>query len=326
MNPLNDQILQALPTSAPPQQKGEWDDFLPPVEGKVGDGFTARRAHGQHNGGDIHAAPGTPIVAPRDMVYLYGGKGGTNLRNNDYWAHFKDPETGKEYRFAHISGVPKLNPGDVVKQGEQWSAVGNVIDNPHVHMSVYNPKKGQSEDWPSALGLTQGRVAVASNPQLERKVNSVAATIPQQSEPQGESIAFDKGGKSYMDPSMLAAAGLGTSIPGLDVSDLRTGIDAGANTQTDFLGQVLGSLGSYKNPGLSLGGRLLDDLASTISDIFQGNRDKKLINQIMQNAGRHASWLQDISKNPPRPQWVDTVRGSSQMSGYGTQQGKYTTG
>ena len=74
MDPLTDQILQALP-QPPPQQKGEWDDFLPPVEGKMGDGFTARRDHGPHNGGDIHAAPGTPIVAPRNMSFKYGKQG-----------------------------------------------------------------------------------------------------------------------------------------------------------------------------------------------------------------------------------------------------------
>lgn len=323
MNPLNTQILDALPPP-PPQQKGEWDDFLPPVEGKMGGGFTAHRAHGQHNGGDMHAPPGTPIVAPRDMVYLYGGKGGTNLRNNDYWAHFQDPETGKEYRFAHMSGVPKLKPGDVVKQGEQWSTVGNVIDNPHVHMSVYNPKVGRSEDWPSALGLTQGQIAIASNPQLTKRVNSVASTIPQQSELQGESIPFDKGGKSYMDPSMLAKGGFGATIPGLDVGDLSTGIDAGKNTQTGFLGQVLGALGgggsgggggggggdSLQAIGGALGGPIGSGVVGLGEDILKG----LMLLKADKMARQHAGWLQSIAANPPRPGWARSMSGPGMNS------------
>jgi hypothetical protein len=313
MNQLTDQILQALPFSLP-QRDDKWSDFLPPVEGKMGDGFTARRAHGQHNGGDIHAAPGTPVVAPRDMVYLYGGKGGTNLRNNDYWAHFKDPETGKEYRFVHMSGVPKLNPGDVVKQGEQWSTVGNVVDNPHIHMSVYNPKEGQSEDWPSALGLTQGRVTIASNPQLERRIASVASTIPQQSEPRGESIAFEKGGRSYMDPSMLAAGGFGASIPGLDIGNLSEGISQGRDTQQSFLGQVLEALGSYGKKDGGLGGTIggmaggaavgagVGELAGDVVKLLMLNKADKMARQ-------HAGWLQNIAANPPRPDWARGMSG-----------------
>ena len=328
MNPLTDQILQALP-QPPPQQKGEWDDFLPPVEGKMGGGFTAHRAHGQHNGGDIHAPAGTPIIAPRDMVYLYGGKGGTNLRNNDYWAHFKDPETGKEYRFAHMSGVPKLNPGDIVKQGEQWSTVGNVVDNPHVHMSVYNPKQGRSEDWPSALGLTPGQTqtAGASNPRLERQVASTASTIPnQESQPQGESIAFDKGGKSYMDSSMLAKGGFGASVPGLDLGDLSTGIEAGKNTQTSFLGQVLGALGGgggkgSEDPG-GLGGMLGGAVGGPVGAVAGaglGQLGGDIVKMLMLNKAdkmgrQHAGWLQQVAANPPRPGWARSMSGPGMNS------------
>ena len=313
MNPLNEQILSAIPS--PPQQKSEWDDFLPPVEGKMGGGFTAHRAHGQHNGGDIHASPGTPIIAPQNMAFKYGKQGGSNLRNNDYWAHFDELDssgqpTGRELRFAHMSGVPNLKPGDVVKRGEQWSTVGNVIDNPHVHMSVYDNNKGHSVDWPSALGLTQGQTAIAtgSNPSLEKKVNSIAATIPTLSR-EGESIPFDQGGKSYMDPTMLAKGGFGASIPGLDTGDLQAGIDAGANTQPGLMQQILGALG-----GAGKDAGLVGNAINTIGSVATLPLDIAMLLKTDKMARQHAGWLQNVAANPPRPGWARSMSGPGMNS------------
>lgn len=107
----------------------------------------------------------------------------------------------------------------------------------------------------------------------------------------------------------------------------KSGRQRGA-TMDNFLTSVLGALsggggsGAMSNgffegdPGAdpitgqpmsnSLG---LGDVLSTVADIIKGKRDKKLINQAMQGAGRHATWLQDIAANPPHPAWVDVARG-----------------
>lgn len=299
----------------------------------MGDGFTARRDHGPHNGGDIHAAPGTPIVAPRNMSFKYGKQGGRNLKDNDYWAHFDELDannqpTGRELRFAHMSGVPKLKAGDIVQQGEPWSTVGNIVNHPHVHMSVYDNNKGRSVDWPSALGLTPGQsqtqTQLASNPQLEKRMNSTASTIPTPIN-EGESIPFDKGGKSYMDPTMLARGGFGLpAIPGTDTSDLSAGINAGANTQTSFLGQILSALGGGggggggggRSGGLSsgggldaIGGALGGPVGAAIGGLAQMGLEIPMLLKSDKMAREHAGWLQDIAVNPPRPGWARAMSG-----------------
>ncbi len=164
---------------------GLFDEFLPegmkpptmvvPVIGTMGGGFNDDRDGGsrKHKAGDIYAEPGTPVVAPADMEYLYGGKGGSHLRDNDYWAHFRDVNSGKEYRFAHHNDPSNLTPGDVVPQGEQWSTVGSAVDKPHIHMGVVHPETGH-EDWVGSLGLERGQNLA----QLEQKAGKVAAKTP----------------------------------------------------------------------------------------------------------------------------------------------------
>lgn len=148
--------------------------FVPPVEGTMGGGFNDKRSHGKHLAGDIYAAPGSTIVAPVDMEFLYGGKGGTNLRDNDFWAHFRDIETGKEYRFAHHDDPRGIEPGTIFKQGEPWSTVGNAISKPHLHMSVVG--KEEHEDWPSLMGWNRGQEIGVKKAESKAEVTAGSVT------------------------------------------------------------------------------------------------------------------------------------------------------
>lgn len=130
-----------------------------PVQGTISPHgtFSDTRDKGsrQHNAGDILATAGTPVTAPEDMELIDGGLGGQHLKDNDGWAWFRGKQSGKEYRFAHISGIGNLKPGDVVPAGQQWSTVGNAISGTHLHMAIRD-KDGKPIDWLKQAGLKAG--------------------------------------------------------------------------------------------------------------------------------------------------------------------------
>jgi hypothetical protein len=149
----------------------------------------------------------------------------------------------------------------------------------------------------------------------------------EQTQPQGESIPFDQGGKSYMDSSMLAKGGFGLpSIPNTDTSDLAAGISAGKNTPTGFLGQILAALGagggeSSEDPG-GLGGMIggaVGGPAGAVAGAGLGQLGGDIVKMLMLNkinkmAGEHAGWLQQVAANPPRPGWAKSMSGPGMNS------------
>ena len=155
--------------------------FVSPVTGEMGGGFNDSRSHGRHGAGDLKAPAGTPIVAPGNMEFVDGRQGGTNLRNNDWWSHWRDVDSGVEYRFAHHGDISGFKPGQVVKQGEQWNVVGSAIDDPHLHMAVHDPVAGKNIDWISPMGLKRGNKFDQGQPFLagdfEKRADKVAATV-----------------------------------------------------------------------------------------------------------------------------------------------------
>ncbi len=167
-----------------------FDEFIPtedvigglvsPVSGNVGSVYGDPRDGGarKHRGVDYSAPAGSEYVAPADLEYVRGGTGGTNLRNNDKWAHFRVIGTPYEYRVAHIGELPK--PGTVFKQGETVGTIGGVINSPHLHAAFYNSKTGQYEDMGSMFKLKRGHTLTAGQPllDLERRMEAVAGSGP----------------------------------------------------------------------------------------------------------------------------------------------------
>lgn len=90
----------------------------------------------KHEGVDIFAPRGTPVVAPTDGVVTRVGTG--NLGGKVIW--MKDLKRGHSYYFAHLDSQ-MVKPGAAVKQGDLLGTVGNTgnaRNTPsHLHFGVY---------------------------------------------------------------------------------------------------------------------------------------------------------------------------------------------
>ena len=85
-----------------------------------------------HEGLDIAAPPGTPIIAPADgMVLFVGERGGFGLTLEIDHGH------GYSTLYAHCQRI-KVEEGDVVRRGEIVAFVGNTgkSTGPHLHYEV----------------------------------------------------------------------------------------------------------------------------------------------------------------------------------------------
>lgn len=155
---------------------GDMANLVSPVTGEVGGGFGDERSGGKrkHMATDYVAPAGSEVVAPTNLEFVRGGVGGTNLRPNDRWAHFKIPGTDYEYRIAHQGELPE--PGTFFKQGDPIGTVGNVIKGPHLHAGFYNTKTNQYEDIAGKYKLSRGGKLEAGQPlsDFERRAETIA--------------------------------------------------------------------------------------------------------------------------------------------------------
>lgn len=95
-----------------------------PVGGKVGYGEIGAafgNARGRpHEGQDIFAAAGTPVVAPAAGIVVDAGSDGG--RGN--WAAIYDPEREQTYSYFHMIEAAEVAPGEKVKAGQRVGRVG----------------------------------------------------------------------------------------------------------------------------------------------------------------------------------------------------------
>jgi murein DD-endopeptidase MepM/ murein hydrolase activator NlpD len=101
-----------------------------------GDGIGAGRTGHTHQGVDVPAAEGTPLVAPvagtvRYVDYQAGGAG-----------HYVvvDAADGRSFFFAHIkAGTITVTPGTPLTPGQQFAQVGSTGDSsgPHLHFEIW---------------------------------------------------------------------------------------------------------------------------------------------------------------------------------------------
>lgn len=116
--------------------------LINPVSGasnrSIGSFYGADRDGGRrsHEGVDIFASRGTPVVAPTDG---YVNRVGTNrLGGNVVW--MRDRERGHAYYFAHLD-KQLVESGIQVQQGDTLGLVGNTgnahTTPPHLHFGIY---------------------------------------------------------------------------------------------------------------------------------------------------------------------------------------------
>ncbi len=129
--------------------------FVTPVDGRLSSLFGLKRFFNEipkrpHNGLDIAAATGTPIVAPAAARVINTGH--YYFNGNTV---FLDHGQGLLSAYLHMHEI-KVKPGDSVVQGQQLGTVGasGRVTGPHLHWIVYlnktpvDPALFISEDIP----------------------------------------------------------------------------------------------------------------------------------------------------------------------------------
>ncbi len=112
--------------------------FIAPVDGRLSSLFGLKRFYNNipkrpHNGLDIAAATGTPILAPATAKVIDTG----NYYFNGNTV-FLDHGQGLLSAYLHMNKI-KVKPGQLVKQGEPLGTVGATgrVTGPHLHWIVY---------------------------------------------------------------------------------------------------------------------------------------------------------------------------------------------
>lgn len=120
-----------------------------PVAGDVSysDDYGAARHQGRHEGVDIMADRGTPLVAVDDVVVKRLSRVETGLGGIWVWLQRAD---GTEYYYAHMSSIlPGVEAGTKLAAGQVFGAVGNTGDArygaTHCHFELH-PGGGGSVD------------------------------------------------------------------------------------------------------------------------------------------------------------------------------------
>ena len=110
-----------------------------PVEGRVEYGeaaarFGYNRGDHVHEGQDVFAPTGTPVVAVADGVVLEAGGG--DARGN--YVAIYEPRAGRTYVYLHMEQAPLVKPGQRVRAGQRVGRLGctGSCFGPHLHFEV----------------------------------------------------------------------------------------------------------------------------------------------------------------------------------------------
>lgn len=136
-------------------------ELMPPVQGiavnAVANTWGAPRSGGRrHEGQDLFAPKGTPVVSATQGVILRKGTGG--LGGNSV---FVFGPGGHVYYYAHLDRwAEALDIGNVVQPGDLLGFVGNTGNArntpPHLHFGVYT-NGGAIDPWPMLQNAAKER-------------------------------------------------------------------------------------------------------------------------------------------------------------------------
>ena len=140
-----------------------------------GSGDARHQAHGGHNGIDIFAPKGTPLVACVDgTIYKIGrnlGMGGNTV------SILKD---GIVYYYAHLNQISdQLKKGDKIYKGDFIGTVGNTGNasntHPHLHFSMYYADKGYTNGninpWDNLKDSLNGEMTIIEPSEVVDKID-----------------------------------------------------------------------------------------------------------------------------------------------------------
>ncbi len=126
------------------QAKAVWSDktphldFIAPVDGRLSSLFGLKRFFNDipkrpHNGLDIAAPTGTPVLAPADATVIDTGH--YYFNGNTV---FLDHGQGLLSAYLHLNSI-QVKAGDKLRQGQQLGTVGETgrVTGPHLHWIVY---------------------------------------------------------------------------------------------------------------------------------------------------------------------------------------------
>lgn len=120
----------------PPRPEGPFNPLVgAPDYGETDARFGASRSGHVHEGQDMFAATGTPLVAPSDVAVLEtGSDGGRGNFINVY-----DPKLDQSYVYMHMVEPTSFAEGDEIEAGEQLGAVGctGSCYGEHLHFEIH---------------------------------------------------------------------------------------------------------------------------------------------------------------------------------------------
>jgi murein DD-endopeptidase MepM/ murein hydrolase activator NlpD len=126
------------PTPAPTPAPAPSGSGVFPVRGPVtwGDGFGVNRGDHLHNGQDLAAASGTPLVSPVRGTVVAAGVGS----GSGYYVVVKDSARDVSYVFYHLlAGSAVVSKDQSVSAGQRIGSVGSTGNStgPHLHFEVW---------------------------------------------------------------------------------------------------------------------------------------------------------------------------------------------
>ena len=143
--------------------------FVFPVGGptRIGGPFGSFRTQGSHQGNDLFADFGTPVVAVADGTVEHVGS--KQVSGNRLWVY---SDTGDQFFYAHLSSfAPDAVNGRHVEAGTVLGYTGNTGDAeptpPHLHFEIH-PEGGDAIDPEPFLKAWQRRAGAALTDTAER--------------------------------------------------------------------------------------------------------------------------------------------------------------
>ena len=136
---LDDEIVETFPL--PVLFGVEYDDIYPDYGDPRGGGTR------EHEGQDMRAPQGTPIVSPTDAIVIRTGEGSSAGK----YVYTTNPG-GETFRYMHLDSIADIEAGDELEVGDFIGTVGDTGNAPegvwHLHFEVRDKDNDPTDPYP----------------------------------------------------------------------------------------------------------------------------------------------------------------------------------